>query len=115
MRRLLTLLLLLSSSALAQATDLVPPCTALHAEKMKTVKGWLEEAENSFHVYRQTQISMRRLYYEKLWEARQRANDPLSKEKRESGKEDEKYFLTELARLEKISEDASTTLFRRFE
>lgn len=90
---------LLIPSPLDAGVDQTPQCRVCFENGIKRLISDLQDLEDVYRKYRWTESKIRFLYYEKLWSARNDANDPLSKEKREKGAADNEtleQILTEL-------------------
>lgn len=104
-------LLLLLEPFLIFAQDKVPACK-LHYNEAKNQMLWEVDRLEDFYVqYRWVETKIRILTYENLWQARQDGLDPLSKEKRAEGNEEEDRLLLILEDLDRQSSEASTGLW----
>ena len=76
----LLFLLLVSSSVFALPIE---TCRNKNKNYQTSLDVGLDKLEKIYIHYRWTEAKIRRIYYEKIWEARLDGNDPLSPEKRE--------------------------------
>lgn len=82
-------------------------CTARYEGRQKEILKGVRRLELYYSQYRLSEFKIRRLMYEKIWQARTDGNDPLSKEKRAQGQEEEKRLAPVLRDLRQESETAS--------
>ena len=92
--------------------DKVPDCNAHYQDAKSQLLNESERLEQLYALYRWLEAKVRHLTYEKLWQARQFSMDPLSKEKREEGNEEEDRLLRILKDLDKQSSQASNGIWQ---
>lgn len=97
----------LFSILLFAQTDPFSECKLRYEGHKKVLLNDLARAEENYLNYRWSEIKIRRLYYERLWAARQDAMDAVRKEKRAQGKDEEARVLKALDAAEKSSANSS--------
>lgn len=108
-------LFLFSAPAFCLERESVLQCKTLFENRLKLLHEDLGALEASFHKYRWAEAKIRRLYYEYLWPAREKARDPLARETRTEGSEEEKQFVERLRELERQSAAASNQFHERIQ
>ena len=88
-------LLGISTSLKASIPDDVPICQVCLSSQSHALLRHLNRLEGFYQLYRWGEFKMRDLYYHELWQARHRQLDPLSKEERKKGQEDEELLKPE--------------------
>ena len=85
------------------AEDAVAQCNSRIDTQIRALLGNLRKVEIHYNQYRWTETKIRELVYNRLWKARRDSLDPLSKETRKAGKEEEERILPLLMHYEKES------------
>lgn len=112
-KKVIVLILLLFSSPAFGIP--IESCRSQNKKYQSDLDSGLAELERIFIQYRWTEAKIRNLFYEGIWEARIQGNDPLSREKRDHGQDQEKRYLELLKPLRSESENLSTAFVRQVE
>lgn len=82
-------------------------CKTKYSLHKKEILADLDKMETDYTAFRWAEFKTRRVMYEQLWQSRTDGNDPLSKNKRAEGQEEEKRLRDVLRSLQQDSEKAS--------
>ena len=86
-------------------------CETCVSGKVDELLRTLDKAEDYLMQYRWAEERIREIYYDRLWKARRNANDPFSSNLRKIGDQDEAYWLSRLAPLERQSKDGINGIY----
>ncbi|MBI3316959.1 MAG: hypothetical protein HYZ85_03005 [Candidatus Omnitrophica bacterium] len=96
----------------AQEADPFSACKIQYDQHKKIILKDLDRVEQNYIKYRWTEVKLRRLYYERLWQARQDATDPADQEVRTRGRDEEARILQTIESAENDSQSAAAEMLR---